>query len=119
MRNPLAIIGQIFLASLAEIGSLSRFAGSALSHIVRPPVYWRLILRQMWLIGYNSLPVVGLTALFTGAALAQQIYVGGSRFNAASVVPGVVVVQEANRRPLYDRKHVRNEALILLVHRDG
>ena len=46
----------------------------------------------MWLIGYNSLPVVGLTALFTGAALAQQIFVGGSRFNAESVVPGVVVI---------------------------
>ncbi|NVJ98074.1 MAG: ABC transporter permease [Alphaproteobacteria bacterium] len=92
MRNPLAIIGQVVLASLAEIGSLSRFAGTAISHIVRPPIYWRLILKQMWLIGYNSLPVVGLTALFTGAALAQQIYVGGSRFNAASVVPGVVVI---------------------------
>tara|TARA_R110002096_G_scaffold182518_6_gene360222 strand:+ start:705 stop:1349 length:645 start_codon:yes stop_codon:yes gene_type:complete len=46
----------------------------------------------MWLIGYNSLPVVGLTALFTGAALAQQIFIGGSRFNAESVVPGVVVI---------------------------
>ena len=43
-------------------------------------------------IGYFSLPVVGLTALFTGAALAQQIFVGGSRFNAESLVPGVVVI---------------------------
>ncbi len=92
MRNPLAIIGRVVLASLAEIGSLSRFTATSISHIVRPPVYWQLIVRQMWLIGYNSLPVVGLTALFTGAALAQQIYVGGSRFNASSVVPGVVVI---------------------------
>ncbi|NVJ70298.1 MAG: ABC transporter permease [Alphaproteobacteria bacterium] len=92
MRNPLAVIGQVVLASLAEIGSLSRFSAAAISHIVRPPIYWRLVLNHMWLIGYNSLPVVGLTALFTGAALAQQIYVGGSRFNAESVVPGVVVI---------------------------
>ncbi|TNE60624.1 MAG: ABC transporter permease [Alphaproteobacteria bacterium] len=92
MTNPLAIIGRVFLASLAEIGRLSVFAGTAVSHIARPPLYWRLMLKQMWLIGYNSLPVVGLTALFTGAALAQQIFVGGSRFNAESVVPGVVVI---------------------------
>lgn len=92
MVNPLAIIGRIFLSALAEVGHLSVFAGTAISHIVRPPIYWRSILSQMWLIGYNSLPVVGLTALFTGAALAQQIFVGGSRFNAESVVPGVVVI---------------------------
>lgn len=90
--NPLAIVGRVFIHALAEIGRLSQFAGVAISHVVRPPIYWKLILQQMWLIGYNSLPVVGLTALFTGAALAQQIFVGGSRFNAESVVPGVVVI---------------------------
>lgn len=92
MSNPFAIIGRVFLASLAEMGKLATFAATALAHIVRPPFYWKLIFKQMWLIGYNSLPVVGLTALFTGAALAQQIFVGGSRFNAESVVPGVVVI---------------------------
>lgn len=90
--NPLQIIGRIILSALGEIGKLSSFTWTALTHVARPPLYWRSILRQMWLIGYNSLPVVGLTALFTGAALAQQIYVGGSRFNAESVVPGVVVI---------------------------
>lgn len=92
MFNPLALVGQVTLAALAEIGRMSRFAGTALYSVVMPPMYWRHVLRQMWLIGYNSLPVIGLTALFTGAALAQQIYVGGTRFNASSVVPGVVVI---------------------------
>jgi len=92
VNNPLAITGRVFIAALAEFGRLTIFAGTAVSHIVRPPIYWRLLFQQMWLIGYNSLPVVGLTALFTGAALAQQIFVGGSRFNAESVVPGVVVI---------------------------
>ncbi len=92
MQNPLATIGSIFLNALAELGRLATFAAKSISHIIRPPIYWRLIGNQMWLIGYNSLPVVGLTALFTGAALAQQIFVGGSRFNAESVVPGVVVI---------------------------
>ncbi|UTW54097.1 ABC transporter permease [Kordiimonas sp. SCSIO 12610] len=92
MPNPLAIIGRIFLSALAEVGRIATFTGQSLMSIITPPIYWRSILSQMWLIGYNSLPVVGLTALFTGAALAQQIFVGGSRFNAESVVPGVVVI---------------------------
>jgi len=90
--NPLAALGRMVLAAFAELGRLSIFAGQALTALVNPPIYWRLIAKQMWIIGYNSLPVIGLTALFTGAALAQQIYVGGSRFNAESVVPGVVVI---------------------------
>ena len=92
MYNPLQVIGGVTMGALAEIGRLSVFTFTTITHMLRPPLYWRLVLQQMWLIGYNSLPVVGLTALFTGAALAQQIYVGGSRFNAESVVPGVVVI---------------------------
>jgi phospholipid/cholesterol/gamma-HCH transport system permease protein len=82
----------VFLSALAEIGRISAFAANSVLGLLTPPIYWKSILQQMWLIGYNSLPVVGLTALFTGAALAQQIFVGGSRFNAESVVPGVVVI---------------------------
>ncbi|RMD94174.1 MAG: ABC transporter permease [Alphaproteobacteria bacterium] len=65
---------------------------NTLSHLVRPPFYPREFLAQLMLIGYFSLPVVGLTALFTGGALALQIYVGGARFNAESVVPQIVAI---------------------------
>ena len=37
-------------------------------------------------IGYYSLPVVGLTAIFTGMVLALQSYTGFSRFNAESAI---------------------------------
>ncbi len=90
--NFLAVIGRIVLSSLAMIGNLSVFAARSASHVVRPPLYARHIGQQMLRIGYFSLPVVGLTALFTGATLAQQIYVGGLRFNAESAVAGVVVI---------------------------
>jgi phospholipid/cholesterol/gamma-HCH transport system permease protein len=48
--------------------------------------------QQLLRIGYFSLPVVGLTALFTGGALALQIYAGGARFNAETVVPSIVAI---------------------------
>jgi phospholipid/cholesterol/gamma-HCH transport system permease protein len=88
----LASIGGALLGFLAAAGRIVMFAGTALGHAVRPPWYPRLILRQMVDIGYYSLPVVGLTAIFTGMVLALQTYTGFSRFAAESAIPNVVVL---------------------------
>jgi phospholipid/cholesterol/gamma-HCH transport system permease protein len=90
--NPLAIIGRIFLSFLSTIGDLTLFAGRAIVHGVSGPFYPRAILRQMVDIGYYSLPVVGLTAIFTGMVLALQSYTGFSRFEAESAVATIVVL---------------------------
>jgi phospholipid/cholesterol/gamma-HCH transport system permease protein len=90
--NILAGIGRVFIGFLAQTGRLVLFTVSALVNCVRPPIYWYLIGQQMLRIGYYSLPVVGLTAFFTGGALALQIYVGGNRFGAEAVVPNIVVL---------------------------
>lgn len=92
MINPLAIIGRFFLAFLAAVGRLTRFTATSLSHCVRPPIYPRLILRQMIEIGYFSLPVVGLTALSTGMVLALQSHTGFARFAAEGAVATIVVI---------------------------
>jgi len=92
MPNPLAVVGRIFLAFLATIGRIAMFTGKSVVAVVMPPFYWRLCLQQMMTIGYFSLPVVGMTALFTGAVLALQIYLGSARFGAESAVPNIVVV---------------------------
>lgn len=85
-------IGRPSLAALAAIGRVALFAASILGHLLRPPIYWRELGTQILQIGWFSLPVVGLTALFTGGALALQIYSGGARFNAESVVPSIVAI---------------------------
>jgi phospholipid/cholesterol/gamma-HCH transport system permease protein len=90
--NILAGIGRVFIGFLAQTGRLAIFTLSALVNCVRPPIYWYLIGQQMMRIGYYSLPVVGLTAFFTGGALALQIYIGGNRFGAEAVVPNIVVL---------------------------
>jgi phospholipid/cholesterol/gamma-HCH transport system permease protein len=90
--NPLAVIGRFFLGFLAAVGRLTVFTGISLSHCLRPPVYFRLILRQMVEIGYFSLPVVGLTALSTGMVLALQSHTGFARFAAEGAVATVVVI---------------------------
>jgi phospholipid/cholesterol/gamma-HCH transport system permease protein len=88
----LASIGAAFLGFLAAAGRLVMFAGMALATAFSPPFYLRAMLRQMVEIGYFSLPVVGLTALFTGMVLALQSYTGFSRFAAESAVATVVVL---------------------------
>ncbi len=90
--NFLATVGGVFLAFLSHVGRLSAFTGTAISHMVRPPFYPRLIGRAMIDVGYYSLPVVGLTAIFTGMVLALQSYSGFSRFAAEGAVATVVVL---------------------------
>ena len=88
----LAPIGRAFLALLAVAGRLALFAAAGIAYAVRPPYYPRLVGKQMLEIGYFSLPVVGLTALFTGMVLALQSHSGFARFNAESAVATVVVL---------------------------
>ncbi|MFN3973073.1 MAG: MlaE family ABC transporter permease [Gemmobacter sp.] len=92
MTRPLAALGRAVLAGLAGTGRVTIFAGQVLGHMVRPPFYPREFAQALLHIGWLSLPVVGLTALFTGGALALQIYSGGARFNAESVVPSIVAI---------------------------
>ncbi|MEM6491909.1 MAG: ABC transporter permease [Pseudomonadota bacterium] len=80
------------LGLCAAAGRLCLFAAEGVSHAVRPPYYPAQILRQMVDIGFYTLPVVGLTAIFTGMVLALQSYTGFSRFNAEAAIPSIVVI---------------------------
>ena len=88
----LATLGRTVLSLLGAIGRVALYALNTITHVVRPPFYPREFLSELLHIGWLSLPVVGLTAIFTGAALALQIYAGGARFNAESVVPSIVAI---------------------------
>jgi len=85
-------IGHSILSFFQSIGALCLFMGQSVAAIFTPPWYPRLIGRQIIDIGYYSLPVVGLTAIFTGMVLALQSYTGFARFNAESAIAGVVVL---------------------------
>ncbi len=88
----LALVGRIVLAFMSTIGRVTLFAGNAMVAGFSGRWYWRQIGRAMVEVGYLSLPVIGLTAIFTGAVLALQSYSGFSRFSAESSIPIVVVL---------------------------
>jgi phospholipid/cholesterol/gamma-HCH transport system permease protein len=92
LAHTLIALGGVIIGLLGSIGKMSRFALTVVTRMMRPPYYLPQLAEQVLVIGYFSLPVVGLTAVFTGSALAQQIYIGGSRFNASSTVPAVTVI---------------------------
>ena len=92
MTALLAALGRAALAFLAALGRISLFAAETLRHLVTPPFYLREFGVALMQIGWFSLPMVAMTAFFTGGALALQIYSGGSRFNAEAVVPQIVAI---------------------------
>jgi phospholipid/cholesterol/gamma-HCH transport system permease protein len=90
--NPVRLVGVGFLGLCATLGGIFAFTFRAIARGVRPPYFPRQYLRQFLDIGYYSLPVVGLTAIFTGAVLALQSYTGFQRFQAESAIPTIVVL---------------------------
>lgn len=85
-------IGHSLISFLQSIGALTLYVIKAVTHCFTPPWYPRQLLRQFIDIGYYSLPVVGMTAIFTGMVLALQSYNGFTRFNAESAIAGVVAL---------------------------
>lgn len=90
--NPLRLVGRLSIGFLGTVGRLVIFSGNGVASCLRPPFYLRILAQQMIEIGYFSLPVVGLTAIFTGMVLALQSYTGFARFSAEGAIANVVVV---------------------------
>ena len=90
--NLFQLIGATLLGFLNKIGVLFIFMGRAVYNCFTPPFFPAQIMRQILDIGYYSLPVVGMTTIFTGMVLALQSYTGFTRFNAESAIAGVVVL---------------------------
>lgn len=89
---PVTAVGRLTLAVMTLTGSLTLFALRGLVACLSLPFYGGQLARQGVAIGFMSLPVIGLTAIFTGAALALNIFTGGGRFNAEQIVPQIVAL---------------------------
>jgi len=88
----LAAIGRPVLGVCLTTGRLALFACEGLSHLLRPPLHARRFAAAWIEMAFFSLPVVALTAIFTGMVLALQSYTGFARFSAQSAVASVVVL---------------------------
>lgn len=90
--NILATLGRYSLATFQEVGKVAIFAAKGFKSCFCPPFYFKEIFRHMVTVGFYSLPIVALTAMFAGMIIALQTYVGFTRFNAEGAVATVVLI---------------------------
>lgn len=88
----IAKLGQAVLGVIQAAGALALFGLEGLSHIFRPPFYWRAFFANLIEVGYFSLPVVALTAIFSGGVIALQSYTGFAQYHVKSAIAGIVVL---------------------------
>ncbi len=89
--NPIAAIGHATIATVNETGRIAMFFGQFWVQVIRFPMYGRLLFKQCELVGVQSLPIVLLTAFFTGGVLALQSYHGFDNAALAETALGSVV----------------------------
>jgi phospholipid/cholesterol/gamma-HCH transport system permease protein len=88
----LEAVGRATLSFFTETGKLALFAKDGVVTGLSPTFYGKQIRHQFFRIGYLSLPVVAMTAFFTGGALALQIYQGATPGTASTLVPNIVAL---------------------------
>jgi phospholipid/cholesterol/gamma-HCH transport system permease protein len=84
--------GLFFLYIFEQTGIWFQMLGRTVTYIFRPPLAFGEWLRQMVRVGFNSIPVVLLTAMFTGMVLSLQTWSGFHRVNAENFVGSVVAL---------------------------
>ena len=92
LLDAVAALGRGTIGAVQGTGRVALFGADGLSHLLRPPFYGRQFLRAFVEFAYFSLPVVAMTAVFSGMVIALQSFTGFSRFSAESAIPGVVVL---------------------------
>ncbi len=82
---------------LEETGGLSRFTWRFLKHWFRPRYEISEFFRQCFIIGYKSLPLIGLTAFILGLVLTMQLRPSMVDYGVESQLPaivGIAIVRE-------------------------
>lgn len=92
LLRPVETLGRFVNNTLERTGHVLMLFASILKWVLRPPLDLVNVLRQMQVVGVSSLPVVLVTALFTGMVLALQSYTGFKRFGAEGLVGTVVAL---------------------------
>lgn len=95
MANPITALGRSVLGLVEELGRVGRVTVLGFVNIFRLPLRLGLTVRQMEFIGVQSMPIIALTAFFTGAVFTLQSYRAFALFGAEGYVGGTVGISLA------------------------
>lgn len=83
-------LGRHVLRSVRQLGEFLLFCRAFFTWVFNPPWRREVFLRQMEFIGVKSLPIIALTATFTGMVFALQTGYAFRQFNAEAFVGSTV-----------------------------
>src|SRR5579859_434645 len=86
-----------FRQFLEETGAIARFSGRYFSQGTRPRWEFSELIRQCYIIGYKSFPLVGLTGFIMGLVLTMQLRPSLVNYGVESQLPvmvGIAIVRE-------------------------
>ncbi len=92
MSKIIEILGRSVMRFAENLGNILILFVLTLKQLFVPPYEVRNTFKQMLEIGVRSLPVVLITAIFTGMVFALQTYTGFKRFGAEAFVGTVVAL---------------------------
>ncbi len=81
-----------FRGFVEEVGHISAFTARFFREGLRPRYEWQEFFKQCYIIGYKSLPLVGITAAIMGMVLTVQSRPTLAEFGAESWLPSMVAV---------------------------
>lgn len=82
---------------LNEVGGLSQFTARFFKQCFKPRYEFKEFIRQCYVIGYNSLPLVALTAFILGLVLTMQLRPSMVDYGVESQIPvivGIAIIRE-------------------------
>jgi phospholipid/cholesterol/gamma-HCH transport system permease protein len=92
MLKVIEIIGRAVIRFAENLGRILVLLFLTVRQLIFPPFEVRNMFKQMLEIGVRSLPVVVITAIFTGMVFALQTFTGFKRFGAEALVGTVVAL---------------------------
>ncbi|MBL7892705.1 MAG: ABC transporter permease [Bacteroidia bacterium] len=92
MSNKFKILNTSWGVFLDEMGGISRFTGRFFIETFKPRQEFRELFKQAFIIGYKSLPLVGITAFIMGLVLTIQSRPTLAEFGAQAWLPAMVSV---------------------------
>ena len=84
--------GLAILALLMWIGNVSLFGARAIRDALRPPFEFAEIARQMFEIGWRSLPLISTSGLAIGVVLSMHTRASLERFGAEALIPAGLAI---------------------------
>jgi phospholipid/cholesterol/gamma-HCH transport system permease protein len=87
-----AISDSILKRFFLEVSSLTIFTFRFFKEVIKPPYEFNEVMKQSFLIGYKSLPLVAITGFIIGLVLTIQSRPTLAKFGSESLLPAMVAV---------------------------